>query len=57
MKVTHVHWFGKEFHTTVVTQKFAKITILLLQCRHKPIMGNINQFMDYLVHGTQTQVI
>jgi len=27
-----VHLLGKEFHTTVVTQKFAKITILLFQC-------------------------
>jgi len=27
-----VHWFGVEFHATVVTQKFDKITILLLQC-------------------------
>jgi len=32
VKFTRVHWFGKEFHTTVVTHKFAKITILLLQC-------------------------
>jgi len=32
VKFTQVHWFGKEFHTTVVTHKFAKITILLLQC-------------------------
>jgi len=29
VKFTQVHWFGKEFHTTVVTHKFAKITILL----------------------------
>jgi len=32
VKFTQVHWLGKELHTTVVTQKFAKITILLLQC-------------------------
>jgi len=32
VKFTQVHWLGKEFHTTVVTQKFAKITILLLHC-------------------------
>ena len=31
-KFTQVNWLGKEFHTTVVTWKFAKITILLLQC-------------------------
>jgi len=27
VKFTQVHWFGKEFHTTVVTHKFAKIII------------------------------
>ena len=32
MKFTQVHWLGKEFNATAVTQKFAKITILLLQC-------------------------
>jgi len=31
VKFTQVHWLGKEFHATVVIQKFAKITILLLQ--------------------------
>ena len=32
MTFTQVHWFGVEFHATVVTEKFAKVTILLLQC-------------------------
>jgi len=27
VKFTQVHWLGKEFHATVLTQKFAKITI------------------------------
>ena len=32
VRFTQVHWFGVEFHATVATEKFAKITILLLQC-------------------------
>jgi len=32
VKGTQVHWLEKAFYATVVTQKFAKITILLLQC-------------------------
>jgi len=33
-----VHWFGVEFHATVVTQTFAKI-ILLLQCGTVSVFG------------------
>jgi len=32
MKFTQVHWLGKEFHATVVTQKFAKITNIPTSC-------------------------
>jgi len=45
-----VHWLGKEFQATVVTQKFAKITILLLQCGYK----NIGRGKKWLLYNLVT---
>jgi len=51
VKFTQVHWLGKEFHATVVIQKFAKITILLLQCTLITHLSKIDSFeANYRTH-------